>query len=118
MADGDFRHKRRTGDEKVPDALPFRLSGESREAFARIVAALEPPALAAGHEFVTLCGSLVIALALLEGEITPEAAWEAAHVDEEHQFRTWGEDEEARARLDNRRGDLMTAHLFLTLART
>lgn len=45
-------------------------------------------------------GSVVIALALLAGKASPEEAWQAACVDELYQLETWGEDAEARKRLD------------------
>ena len=45
-------------------------------------------------------GSVVIALALLEKEISTEEAYQAACVDEIYQLETWGEDAEARQKLE------------------
>ena len=55
-------------------------------------------ALAAIHTVTTLTGSAVIALAVARGTITPEAAWNAAHVDEDWQMSQWGQDTPALER--------------------
>jgi chaperone required for assembly of F1-ATPase len=46
----------------------------------------------------SLSGSAVLALAVARVAISPEAAWKAAHVDEDFQSAKWGEDEEAETR--------------------
>ena len=46
----------------------------------------------------TLTGSAVLALAVARGFLSAEAAWQAAHVDEDFQAERWGEDTEAVAR--------------------
>ncbi len=48
-----------------------------------------------------LLGSAVLALALEQGEISPEQAYELAFLDDLFQIETWGSDEEAQVRLDN-----------------
>ncbi len=58
----------------------------------------QPFALAALHAITTLTGSAILALAVLEKHLTPEAAWEAAHVDEDWQISQWGADSEAEKR--------------------
>jgi len=69
------------------------------------VAALDPFRLAALSPLVTITGSLVLALALLENAIGPEAAWAASRVDEDWQAERWGEDPlAAAAAADRRRG--------------
>ena len=70
------------------------------EAVARIAVAGEaaPFALAALHVMTTLAGSVLIALAAAHGELAPEDAWRAAHVDEDFEIEAWGEDAEALAR--------------------
>ncbi len=54
--------------------------------------------LGALHAATTLTGSALIALALLRGVITAEAAWAAAHVDEDWNMAQWGRDEIALQR--------------------
>lgn len=64
---------------------------------------------------VTIAGSLIIALALAEGAIGLEAAWDAAMLDEAWQAEQWGADPLAAASLENRRREFEGAYLFLTL---
>ena len=49
--------------------------------------------LGAMHAATTLTGSALIALALMHGAVTPEAAWQAAHIDEDWNMEQWGSDE-------------------------
>jgi chaperone required for assembly of F1-ATPase len=61
-----------------------------------------PFALAALYVMTTLTGSVLIALAVAHGELTPAEAWAAAHVDEDFEMQAWGQDAQAierRARL-------------------
>lgn len=70
--------------------------------------------LAALHVMTTLTGSALIALALVYGHFDLEAAWSAAHLDEDHQMRIWGADAEALARREKRWLEIKAAHdLFL-----
>ncbi len=46
----------------------------------------------------TLTGSALLALAHAEGELSAAEVWAAAHVDEDWNLATWGEDAEALAR--------------------
>jgi chaperone required for assembly of F1-ATPase len=57
-----------------------------------------PFALAALHVMTTLTGSVLLALAVAHGRLTPTEAWIAAHVDEDFEMRAWGEDAEALRR--------------------
>ena len=49
--------------------------------------------LGALHVATTLSGSALIALALLRGRLSADAAWQAAHVDEDWNMELWGHDE-------------------------
>ena len=73
--------------------------------------------LAALHVMTSLTGSALLALAVALGRMTPEAAWSAAHVDEDWQISQWGEDAEAAARRKNRWRDFEAAARMLSLAR-
>jgi len=61
----------------------------------------------------TLTGSALVALALMHGVITPEAAWQAAHVDEDWNMEQWGSDEIALKRRGFRFAEFSTAALVL-----
>ena len=64
----------------------------------------------------SLTGSALLALAAALGRMTPEAAWGAAHVDEDWQTSQWGEDAEAAARRKNRWRDFEAAARMLALS--
>ncbi|MGE7416754.1 ATP12 family chaperone protein [Methylobacterium tarhaniae] len=83
---------------------------ESLAAIRRAVEAVESPTALAGlHSMTTLTGSVLIALAVLHGRLTPQEGWAAAHVDETFQAEVWGRDEEAQARLAGRRTEFEAA---------
>ena len=65
--------------------------------------------LAALHVMTALTGSALLALAVAQGRLTPEEAWQAAHVDEDWQISQWGEDAEAKARREHRWRDFAAA---------
>lgn len=86
-------------------------------ALAAVRAAVErfasPVALAGLHAATTLTGSILIALMLADGALTPDAAWAAAHVDEDFQASVWGRDAEAEVRRERRRAEFDAAALAL-----
>ena len=71
--------------------------------------------LAALHVMTALTGSALLALAVAQGRLTPEAAWKAAHIDEDWQINQWGEDAEAAERRKNRWRDFAAAARTLAL---
>lgn len=73
--------------------------------------------LAAYHTIMTLTGSALIAMMLARRATVPEAAWIAAHVDEDYQIEQWGQDSEAQARRAARYGEFMASCRFMALAR-
>lgn len=82
---------------------------------AHEVAALDAFRLAGLSPLVTIGGSLVAALAVLEETLPAETAWEAVSLDDRWQLAQWGEDIEARTALDARRRDFLSAAHFLQL---
>lgn len=80
-----------------------------------VVAALDPFQLAALSPLVTISGSLVAALALVEGAADREMVWRAAQLDEDWQIEQWGEDELATRARNFRRADFDAAARFLGL---
>ncbi|MFL6761889.1 MAG: ATP12 family chaperone protein [Sphingomicrobium sp.] len=85
------------------------------EQLGHAVASLDSFRLAGLSPLVTIGGSLVAGLAVLEKAILPERAWEAVTIDERWQLEQWGSDAEAEALLENRRRDFMAAARFLEL---
>ena len=82
-----------------------------------VAAETDPFALTGLHTLTTLSGSLLIALAVLRGRLTPAEAWAAAHVDETYQAEVWGRDAEAEARLAARRAEFEAAAAFVGAGR-
>lgn len=78
----------------------------------------EPFRLAAIHVMTTLTGSALLALATEAGGIKADAAWAAAHVDEDWTIEQWGEDAEAAARRALRRRDFDAAGALITALET
>jgi chaperone required for assembly of F1-ATPase len=73
----------------------------------------EPWQLGAMAAITTITGSALIALALAAKAIEADAAWAAAHVDEEWNAAKWGEDPEVKARRAARRAEFDAAVLIL-----
>lgn len=78
---------------------------------------LDPFALTALHDLVTLPGSLLLGLAVLEGRLTADQAFELSRLDEEFQAGRWGRDEEADAAAAARQRAMQTAEQFWRLSR-
>ncbi|HTI81562.1 MAG TPA: ATP12 family protein [Acetobacteraceae bacterium] len=81
------------------------------------VGALDVPALAALGVAVPALGSLVLGLALAEGEIDAATAHALGALDELFQAEAWGEDAEAAARRSSIAADIVLAERFLRLTR-
>ena len=95
--------------------LPTRQPLATLQAFAAIVTAQDDFRLTALHSLTAACGSLVIALALLEGRLDAEAASAASQLDETFQIEAWGEDAEAAARRQALAADIAAAARFIAL---
>ncbi|MGI9382882.1 MAG: ATP12 family chaperone protein [Methyloligellaceae bacterium] len=80
-----------------------------------LVGRLDAFHLTALHNMTTLTGSAILALAHAEGRLSADAAWAAAHVDEDWQISKWGEDAEATRRRERRRGEMMSSSKLLVL---
>lgn len=90
---------------------------ETVRKLAHAVASLDPFQLAGLSPLVSIGGSLVAALAVLENMMPALAAWEAVSLDDRWQLEQWGDDPEARTAMDSRRRDFLAAARFLELLR-
>jgi chaperone required for assembly of F1-ATPase len=88
------------------------------ESLAAMAAAIpqNPWRLGAVHAVTTLTGSALIALALAHNAITLDAAWSAAHVDEDWNMELWGRDEIALERRAFQFEDMKVAATVLALS--
>jgi len=85
------------------------------ERLTHAIAALGPFQLAGLSPLVTIGGSLVAALAVVDEQLSAEEAWNIVSIDEQWQTERWGADEEAQIALENRRHDFLAASRFLAL---
>lgn len=83
---------------------------------ARIVA-LSDFELVAFHDLVALSGSLVLALAVIEGRLPRAEAWALSRIDETWQAELWGRDDEAEATEALRHEAFVQAERFYRLCR-
>jgi chaperone required for assembly of F1-ATPase len=97
--------------------IPRRQSAASLRAFATAIAELDDFTLTALHLATAACGSLVIALALLEGRLDSAGAFAASQLDESFQIEAWGEDLEQAKRRRALAADIDTASRFISLLR-
>jgi chaperone required for assembly of F1-ATPase len=76
----------------------------------------DPWRLGAMHAVTTLTGSALIALALARGALSVDAAWAAAHVDEDWNMKFWGRDALALERRAARFAEMQAAATVLEAA--
>jgi len=90
---------------------------EALAAIRKAVSSHDDLSLASLHAVTTLTGSVVLALAVACGHLEAEAAWAAAHVDEDYQAGLWGADEEAQQRRAARWREMEAASRLLRLSK-
>ncbi|MDE2167333.1 MAG: ATPase [Alphaproteobacteria bacterium] len=96
---------------------PVVQAPEALAAYRRAVAAYDDMMLATLHLATAALGSLVLALALVEGRIDADEAFAAGELDQTFQIERWGEDAEAMARRAAIRADIALAARFAALHR-
>lgn len=97
--------------------IPIEQPSRALAAIERALEALSNFELTAIHVMTTLTGSALLALAVARGALSVDAAWVAAHVDEDWQEGLWGADAEAQERKQARFAEMSAAARFLDLSR-
>jgi len=97
----------------VTGVVPAEVPARRRSVLEREIDALDDFRALALAQAVTLAGSILIGLAFLEGELDAEAAFAAAALDELWSLENWGEDAEARARLEGQRAEWVALRRFV-----
>jgi len=97
--------------------MPVPQDAGALAALAVPLRAADAFSLAALHDLVSLSGSLVLALAVSGGRLTPAQGWAASRIDEDWQAERWGDDAEAQAFARAKQADFVLAARFFTLAR-
>lgn len=96
--------------------LPVAQPDETIARLHAVVAALDPFLLAGLYTLVSIGGSLVCGLALVEGGLAPDTIWRATELDELWQAELWGEDDQAATHRALRRAEFDSAVAFCRLA--
>jgi chaperone required for assembly of F1-ATPase len=97
--------------------MPVSQPKQSLAALRAQVDACDAFELTALHEFTNGFGSLVLALAYLQGFAPFDAVWKASILDQTHQEEKWGEDSEVIEKRDVLRSDMEMACEFLSQVR-
>jgi chaperone required for assembly of F1-ATPase len=97
----------------LAQGIVFQQQPPEALAAARRAIPQDPWQLGALSAMTTITGSALIALAYAQGALTLEAAWDAAHADEDFQMRQWGRDELALQRRAYRFGEMKAAAAVL-----
>jgi chaperone required for assembly of F1-ATPase len=109
----DWARDRHGAEFVASTGMTFVTQPEASLAAARAAIPSDIWRLGAVHAITTLTGSALIALAVLDGRLDAEAAWSAAHVDEDWNMEFWGRDELALERRAYRFAELQAACLVL-----
>ena len=92
--------------------MPVRQPEAMLRAFRDAVGRLDDWHLAPLHTFTTITGSLILALAAIEGGLAAEEAFDISQIDETFQTEQWGQDREAEERRRNLRAEMLAAERF------
>lgn len=97
--------------------MPKPQPADALRALRHAVEAYDDWTLSALQTATGACGSLIVALALVEGRIDAEEAFAVSQIDETFQIEAWGEDPEATKRRANLRADITACRRFVDLLR-
>ncbi len=75
--------------------LPVPQPAESLAIVHRHIGRFDIFSLTALHDLITISGSAVLGLAVIEGQLSSNDAWTVSRIDEDFQAELWGQDEEA-----------------------
>lgn len=97
--------------------IPVAQPPETLARLGAAVAACDPFTLVGLSTLVSLSGSLVCGLAIVEGGHDLDRVWQAAEIDEAWQVELWGEDVLAAAASARRTADFSMAGAFCAMSR-
>ncbi len=95
--------------------VPVVQEDDSLAALRRRVETYDDWVLTALQSLAPCLGSLVLAVAVVEGKIPAEEAFALSHLEESFQNVRWGEDYEAKTRIDGLRREVLAAARLLDL---
>lgn len=94
--------------------MPLTQPPAALQALRAAVAGCDEFALSALYTLTTVSGSLVLALAVRDSALDPDAACDASHLDEEWQAALWGSDPQAASRRERARAEIIASARFLS----
>jgi len=103
--------------EVVFGIVPAAQPEATQRALRSVVAGLDDFSLTGVYAAAATTGSLIVALALMEGEVGAEDAFAISQLDETYAIEQWGEDAELGERRASIRDELESTERFLRLAR-
>ena len=96
--------------------MPVSQDAGSLAELRNVMSSMSNFAITGFHDLVTLSGSYVIALSVVENAQNPHAAWDLSRIDEDWQIEQWGRDEEADTQAETKREAFLHAARFFTSA--
>jgi chaperone required for assembly of F1-ATPase len=72
--------------------------------------------LAAFYDMVSITGSLILGLAIINGRLSAEEAYQLSRIDEQWQLEQWGEDEEAQVASNKKNIAILHSEEFFALS--
>jgi chaperone required for assembly of F1-ATPase len=105
----DWAREALNADFALGEGVVHVAQPEATLAAARAAVPSDPWRLGAVHAATTLTGSALVALALANGRLTVDEAWQAAHVDEDWNMEQWGRDKAALERRAFRFAEMQAA---------
>lgn len=115
----DWAHKRHGAQLAVTSGIGHVTQPpDALAALEQAVGGLDDYALAALHVLSSITGSVILGLAVLDGELTPAQAFALSRLDEAYQAETWGMDREAEQRAAALAREMDLAARLVALSRT
>ena len=72
--------------------------------------------LTAFYDMVSITGSLILGLAIINGRLSAEEAYQLSQIDEQWQLEQWGEDEEAQVASNQKNISILHSEEFFALS--
>ncbi len=92
--------------------MHIKQSDEAIQTLSKLVHGLDNFQLTGFYDLVSISGSLILALAVIRGRLTPQDAWSLSRLDDEWQIEQWGRDEEAEDLALSKESDFVSAAIF------
>lgn len=99
------------------ELTPLRQDPAALARLRAAIAQLEPFVLTGLVAATHVLGSIVLGFAMIQGRVDASSAFELSRLDEAFQIARWGSDEEASARAEGCRRELLSAARFAQLSR-